>query len=309
MVMWKSFLSVVKNIDIAGFLLEETCRYCGQTVPSIAEQERNGSVPNERNCPPSGPKESSKMSLVLETQESTRPQARLIQRPPSNCLCEKCSAQMWQSRQSIWSLPIVSQRPSSTSSNLEGTTSGTTNLLVVATAGVYEGPMQKLIRRLKYDDDRLVVTDLGRILTRAYEMLLTTMPELLDDKDDIFLVPIPLHSDRQHKRGYNQAELIAREFAKLKHLKVENQVLIRKRKTRPQYGLGRKERLINIEGAFEFVGKDIRNKTAIIVDDVFTSGATLTSCAALLTECGARRVTAMAAARAPYDKSSRVSGV
>ncbi len=224
---------------------------------------------------------------------------------PTVCLCLKCSEQMWRSKQSLWSLPIVDLEQKEESANRAGTTSGAIKMLTVATAAMYEGPMQKLIRRLKYDDDQLVVADLGSILTRAYEMLLTAMPQLIDDKDDIFLVPVPLHPSRKRKRGYNQAELIAREFAKLNHMQVQIGVLNRKRKTRPQYGLGRKDRIDNIAGAFEFGGFDIRNKTVIIVDDVFTSGATLTTCAALLTECGAKQVAAMAAARAPYDKNVR----
>ena len=81
--------------------------------------------------------------------------------------------------------------------------------------------MQKLIRRLKYDDDRLVVADIGPLLIRAYEMLLTAKPQLLDDKNDILLVPVPLHrSSVQRKRGYNQAALIAKEFAKFHNLEV-----------------------------------------------------------------------------------------
>ncbi len=348
--MWRSILSVVKNIDIASFLCEETCRHCGQSVPPRAEHKRHDPGSSNERTEPKLPvsqerhemeprisfmdpgsagfqpafktpqdsgeieREAKKvsttgdgihMSLVSETSASRFDLVPLKQRPAATCLCPNCSELMWRSRQSLWSLPIVGREQSDEFANGTGTTSGAVQLLSVATGGMYEGPMQKLIRRLKYDDDRLVVRDLGSILTRAYEMLLTARPELFDDKDDIFLLPVPLHPSRKRKRGYNQAELIAREFAKLNHMRVETDVLIRKRKTRPQYGLGRRDRLRNIEDAFGFKGHDIRNKTVIIVDDVFTSGATLTACAALLTECGAKQVAAMAAARAPYDKKVR----
>ncbi|MDZ4833071.1 MAG: ComF family protein [Candidatus Melainabacteria bacterium] len=357
--MWNNILSVIKKIDIASFVCEESCRFCGRAA--LDGRKRS--------------------SLVLETSASTLMHAQLKTGPPqATCLCITCSELMYSSRQSIWSLPIPGlraeadgverdgdlakwkdgHRPSykdvvpaddddicgannnydggihsggndsrsteagkrwnhdgqprhgASRSNQDGvlelrqgTAFGTTCLLTVATAGMYEGPMQKLIRRLKYDDDKLVVADIGPLMNRAYEMLLTAMPNLLDEKDNILLVPVPLHPGRQRKRGYNQAELIAKEFAKLRNLRVETSALKRKRKTRPQYGLKRQERLTNIKDAFQIGGVDIKNKTIILVDDVFTSGATLTTCAALLTECGAKQVTAMAAARAPYDKRGR----
>jgi ComF family protein len=296
--MWNSIWSVIKKIDIAAYFCEENCRCCGRAIPSGAEKHT---------------------SLLAETSAPTMNSKRIETGPPAICLCQKCSELMWQQCQSLWWMPIV-ERSGSTTGKLDekpivdpilarsdvplSTTFGTTKLLPVAAATIYKGPMQKLIRRLKYDDDRLVVADIGPLLSRAYEMLLTAKPNLIDDKDDILLVPIPLHPSRQRKRGYNQAALIAKEFAKIYDLRVDTGLLKRTRKTRPQYGLGKQDRLRNIQGAFEFGGNDIRRKKIILVDDVFTSGATLTACASLLTECGAEQVAAMAAARAPYDKKT-----
>jgi ComF family protein len=160
--------------------------------------------------------------------------------------------------------------------------------------------MQKLIRRLKYDDDRLVVQDIYPLMALAFEKLVSENPGIA--YDDAIIVPIPLHRSREHKRGYNQAFLLAEKLASSKSLAIKTDILRRVRKTKPQFGLNKNDRLSNLKDAFALGSFSVAGKTTILVDDVFTSGSTLTLCAALLTAGGAKHVAAIAAARAPYDK-------
>ena len=121
------------------------------------------------------------------------------------------------------------------------------------------------------------------------------------------LVPVPLHRYRQRERGYNQAELLARGLAKglarrnegARTLRVETRCLRRLRSTLPQTGLDPRARLDNVRGVFEVMFPErIRDKTVLLVDDVMTTGATVSACAEALKGAGARRVVVLTLARA-----------
>lgn len=113
------------------------------------------------------------------------------------------------------------------------------------------------------------------------------------------LIPIPLHRQRLRMRGFNQSELIARELAQRFGIPVRRDLLIKKSATVPQADLPRRERLTNIAGSFslaEGAGDIIRGKTIIILDDVKTTGATITEAACMLKYAGARRIWALTVA-------------
>jgi ComF family protein len=114
------------------------------------------------------------------------------------------------------------------------------------------------------------------------------------------LVPVPLHRWRIWKRGYNQAALIASALARHAGLACELDLLRRTRATPPLRGLGRKERALAVRGAFrlaEGAKERIEGRTIILVDDVFTSGATASACARVLKRGGAARVELLCWAR------------
>jgi ComF family protein len=108
------------------------------------------------------------------------------------------------------------------------------------------------------------------------------------------VVPVPMDRRAQLRRGFNQAEKIARGLADVWKLPLDTRALIKVRATRAQSTLGREERLANLENAFRADATVVRNVDIILVDDLVTTGATLRACAAALRASGARQVTAVA---------------
>ena len=106
-------------------------------------------------------------------------------------------------------------------------------------------------------------------------------------------MPVPLHSSKRQERRFNQSELIAR--AALRHVPSEYElaspVLVRHRQTRSQVGLDREARIENMRDAFRVIdAARIAGRTVIVVDDVMTTGATVSECARVLKRAGAAKV-------------------
>ena len=165
---------------------------------------------------------------------------------------------------------------------------------------VYEQIFTEVIHCYKYK---------GKIqLARPLAELLLTAFKLFWDKDSIdVVVPVPLHMKRLRERGFNQALLLTRYWQTITEqlpfdpsdLQVENDVLVRNIPTAPQSGLGRKQRAANIKGAFGILDKaKIIDKRILLVDDVYTTGATVDECARLLLHHGAAHVDVLSLARA-----------
>lgn len=111
------------------------------------------------------------------------------------------------------------------------------------------------------------------------------------------LVPVPLHPARRAERGFNQAEELARRLSRRTGIRVW-QPLVRLRRTETQANLRRSERLKNQNGAFgPKRGFDAAGMRLLIIDDVFTTGATVNACARVLAEAGAARICALTVAR------------
>lgn len=112
----------------------------------------------------------------------------------------------------------------------------------------------------------------------------------------LFLVPVPLASKRLKSRGYNQSEYLARALGALIGAPVHPGALVRVRETPTQTALTPEERLANVSGAFR--GQGVKGRRIALVDDVFTTGATLVAAAEALGRAGAERVEAVTFARA-----------
>jgi ComF family protein len=162
--------------------------------------------------------------------------------------------------------------------------------------GEYKGPLRGLIHLLKYEGVTPVAEALGRMLAQTVCDLLPGCGET-----KVLLVPVPLHQDRRRTRGFNQAELIARAVARHSAYKLEvsSSLLVRHRETISQVGLSREERIENMRNAFRVPDRQrVEGRAVILVDDVMTTGTTLSECARILKSAGAERVWAATVARA-----------
>lgn len=104
------------------------------------------------------------------------------------------------------------------------------------------------------------------------------------------LVPIPIHPKRKQKRGYNQALELAKELGKQLGMPVEQELLVRVKNTRPQKELDPSKRQNNLKNAFKINVNDVKWKSIILVDDIYTTGSTMDACARLLQAAGVENI-------------------
>jgi len=172
--------------------------------------------------------------------------------------------------------------------------------------GSYDGGLRELIHLLKYGAVRPAANVLGRMLAEAVSALQVGPVE--DGAahgsvgpQSIAVIPVPLHKTKRRQRGFNQAELIAR--AALKCLPVGEfvlvgDVLLRQRETQSQIGLTSHQRRENMRGAFAVNrAEQIKGRDVLVVDDVYTTGTTVSECARVLRRAGASRVWVATVAR------------
>ena len=158
--------------------------------------------------------------------------------------------------------------------------------------------LREAIHCFKYRNYRVAAPCLGRLMARY----------LADNPlpGDV-LAPVPLHSRRLRERGYNQAELLAREVSRVTGIKVDTTWLNRVRNTAPQaQAADGSLRHANMAGAF-LCRADLSGTACILVDDVCTTGSTLNACAEALVAAGASEVWALTLAREPPGAARPVS--
>ena len=155
--------------------------------------------------------------------------------------------------------------------------------------GAYEGVLQTAIYHFKYRDRPQLAGPLGRSLASFARDHAAHLNDLKFDA----LQPVPMHSTRRRLRGYNQSERLARVVGTELGLPLCD-ALVRSRPTRPQVGLAREARCINLAGAFTVRRpEEVRGKTLLLIDDVATTGSSLSECAAALKAAGAAAVYAL----------------
>lgn len=164
----------------------------------------------------------------------------------------------------------------------------------------YNKTIQKLIYSFKH---KPYLTDLKKILSDLfYEGLIQNEGFIQEIKNKTWLiVPIPLHNSKFKKRGYNQAEILAKDLAERFNFPIQN-LLIRTKNTKAQFGLGKKERKENIKNAFILNPKfdtpaSVLDTNIFLVDDLATTGSTLLEAAKVLKRNGIKRVIGLTLAR------------
>lgn len=153
----------------------------------------------------------------------------------------------------------------------------------------YEGAVKKLIYLLKFYHNPELAVYLGELL--GYNLLKIQWIKQVD-----MIIPVPLHKNRKNIRGYNQSEKIAQGICQvlnntngMKKLKINTTLLLRKKENLHQIELNKIDRFENVKNVFEVVNnEEVKNKVILIIDDVYTTGATINSCCEVLLKKGAK---------------------
>lgn len=173
----------------------------------------------------------------------------------------------------------------------------------------YQHPVVKrAIHLLKYRGGKILARDLAKLLHQHLLQNNFLSKNLEQNSEKFLVIPIPSSQKREKKRGYNQARELARELVKLNPEKLElaENILVKTRETVSQVKTkNREERLENLRGAFavtknqksQEIGKKIKNSKIILLDDVITTGATMSEARKVLLENGAKTVLSLAIAR------------
>lgn len=167
--------------------------------------------------------------------------------------------------------------------------------------GLYAGRLREAILQMKFHGRERLGKRLGGLLSTSWHALGEAL-----QIDTPVLIPVPLYRARQRERGFNQAQLLTQGLRRVlpiavsgRGLRVETRCLRRVRPTAPQLGLSLHARRENVRGVFVVDHPErVSERDIVLVDDVMTTGATLSACAAALKQAGARRVLAVTLARA-----------
>lgn len=148
----------------------------------------------------------------------------------------------------------------------------------------YNNEFKKSIYRFKYDNKRCYSDFYGSIGYRKYK---ETLEQWKIDK----IIPVPMYYKKQIMRGYNQAEEFGNALSRYSGIKADSDILLRVKNTKPQKGLNKEQRKVNLAEAFAVNKEKIKNaENILLVDDVYTTGSTMDTLAKLLKKAGAGKV-------------------
>ena len=139
-----------------------------------------------------------------------------------------------------------------------------------------KGKMQPIIHAIKYRGDKALAIEMGKLMAINSRVLY---------KDVDILVPVPMHPKKLKVRGYNQAYLIAKGISKITNIPICESLLVKSKYTNSQTDMSREERAVNMLSSFNLNKEvNIENKIIGLVDDVFTTGATIGACGKLIAD-------------------------
>lgn len=152
-----------------------------------------------------------------------------------------------------------------------------------AAAFAYSDGIRQSVYRFKYQSRREYANWYARaIVETCGGVLRLWQPQVL--------LPVPLHPGRLRSRGFNQAQLLAESLSGLLELPVETAYLQRVKRTKPMKTLNDAERIKNLENAFKITRNGVKYKKVLLVDDIYTTGATVDACARVLKTHGVQEV-------------------
>lgn len=159
--------------------------------------------------------------------------------------------------------------------------------------GPYDGTLAEAIHFFKYGGKKGLARPLGKIMIEYINSNSSLFPA-----EPVEALPVPLHPKRLRQREFNQSLLLAKEISKALGIPLIPDNLQRIRWTRPQIELKGEERLKNVKGAFKVKNpKKIEGKSILLIDDVYTTGATVRECSKVLKKAGADKVYVLTLAR------------
>lgn len=167
-------------------------------------------------------------------------------------------------------------------------------------AFLYRFPLDKLVQAFKFNANLTLIHFFSRAMYACIHERMSAQENTQKLKMPMQIIALPLAKQRLATRGFNQAALLADALALMLDCPVAHHSMLRIRETPPQSGLSRAERLRNVKGAFDCTG-DVAGKHIAIVDDVMTTGATLSEAARVLKLAGAAEVSAYVLARAMIE--------
>ena len=157
--------------------------------------------------------------------------------------------------------------------------------------GHYRGMLRSALHLLKYRLKQPLAPTLGNIMTER-------LPFIAAEWNYGLMVPVPLHPRRLRGRGFNQALYLATSLSRNLRIPLDRLNLNRTRRTQSQVGLSATERASNVKGAFVVARPQaIRNKSILLIDDIYTSGSTVDECSRVLAGAGAEAVDVLTLAR------------
>lgn len=159
-------------------------------------------------------------------------------------------------------------------------------------AGVYSKNLQKLIRGLKYHNQKDLAYYLAKFMAEYFSKI--------TDKTDFEIIPVPIYPKREKKRKYNHMNLVGEELARITSNSLNKNLIKRIKDTKPQYKLKRHERLQNLNGAFEVDKSNYTGKTLLLIDDICTTGSTFEEMIKEFAEHGITDIICFAATT-PFD--------
>jgi ComF family protein len=165
------------------------------------------------------------------------------------------------------------------------------NALPLYAYGNYARPLEQIIIQYKFRG----ITKLSKLFAG---LLAERFGEEIKSLKAEVLLPVPLYAAREMRRGYNQAEILARHLSDLLAIEVRSDLMVRAKRRRPQARLNLRERAANIKGVFEVCAEGDNNLKVILVDDVVTSGATMREAMRTLRQAGLKVTGAIAMAHA-----------
>ena len=160
-----------------------------------------------------------------------------------------------------------------------------TNGIAIYCAGVYEKNLQKLIRGLKYHNQKDLAFYQAKFMWEYWQNI---------SKDNFTVIPVPLHKNRQSKRHYNHMELVAEEFCRLSGYNLNTKLIKRIKDTKPQYKLTREQRTQNLHNAFVVDKNEIIDGKILIIDDICTTGSTFEEITKCLQQASFNEITCFA---------------